>query len=265
MVENPAPAPRQPPKPAATVLVVRDAPSLEVLMVRRNAGLSFGGSAWVFPGGKVSEADFDPDWSALAPGVDGAMERALKVAAAREAFEEAGLLLAEDDAGSPAAASLCERLAGEREEVEADPALFLRLLREHRLRLSLGRFAPFAHWITPDFEPRRFDTHFFLVAAPADQKACHDGREAVDHSWVQPGDLLQKRLQGEARLMFPTRLNLEVLARSVSATAAEAAARARSVVTVEPLVIERDGMRWLRIPGEAGYGLTEERLDRVMG
>jgi hypothetical protein len=124
---------------------------------------------------------------------------------------------------------------------------------------------PFAHWITPSFEPRRFDTHFFLVAAPSDQVARHDGREAVDHVWLQPQALLERRLKGEAKLMFPTRLNLEVLAKSASAAAAEQAARAKRVVTVEPQVIDKDGGKYLRIPAEAGYSLTEERIDRVMG
>lgn len=257
--------PASPPKPAATVLIVRDAPGLEVLMVRRNAGLAFGASAWVFPGGKVADADASPAWLDLATGPADASSRALRIAAARETFEESGLLLAYDAHGQPASVELCERLARHREEVEADPALFTRLVREAGLRLALDRLTPFAHWITPAFEPRRFDTHFFLVAAPSAQVACHDGREAVDHAWITPNDVLQRRLSGEARLMFPTRLNLEVLARSTTASSAEQAARRRAVVTVEPVVIERDGARFLRIPAEAGYRLTEERLENVMG
>ncbi len=137
--------------------------------------------------------------------------------------------------------------------------------REAGLRLTLDRLIPFAHWITPTFEPRRFDTHFFLVHAPADQVVRHDGREAVDHQWVAPQDLLDRRKQGEAKLMFPTRLNLEVLARSANAASAVAAARAGKVVTVEPRVEERADGKVLIIPAEAGYGLTEERMKEVLG
>lgn len=259
------PAPETPPKPAATVLIVRDNADLEVLMVRRNAGMAFGASAWVFPGGKVADADASDDWAGLALGGADASGRSLRIAAARETFEESGLLLAYDADGRPASVELCERLSRYRAEVEADPALFARLVRESGLRLALERLVPFAHWITPAFEPRRFDTHFFLVAAPAEQVACHDGREAVDHSWVSPSGVLERRRQGEARLMFPTRLNLQVLARSATSADAEAAARSRRVVTVEPVVVERDGARFLSIPEAAGYGLTEERLDQVMG
>ena len=154
---------------------------------------------------------------------------------------------------------------GQRAGVEADPSTFITLVREAGLRLTLDRLVPFAHWITPSFEPRRFDTHFFLVRAPADQVVRHDGREAVDHEWVSPVSLLERRLTGEAKLMFPTRLNLEVLARSSSAAEAEAAARTRKVVTVEPRVEERADGKVLVIPAEAGYGLTEERMKEVMG
>lgn len=253
------------PKPAATVLIVRDAPELEVLMVRRSAGMAFGASAWVFPGGKVADADSDAAWAGLTNGDWPSYERSLRVAAAREVFEESGLLLAVDAHGHAASAALCEQLAPMRGEVEKAPETFLAMIRDNGLKLMLDRLAPYAHWITPTFEPRRFDTHFFLVTAPADQTAQHDGREAVAHVWMQPSEVLERRLRGEGKLMFPTRLNLEMLSRSSTAAAAEAATRARKVVTVEPQVIERDGAKYLRIPAEADYGLTEERIDKVMG
>ncbi len=256
------------PKPASTVVLVRDAagptPGLEVLMVRRSAGMAFGASAWVFPGGKVAASDADPAWDDLSDGSYDHYERSLRIAAAREVFEESGLLLAtrgrrELDAGDSAGFDAM------RGPVEADPSLLIKLAREAGLRLTLDRLIPFAHWITPSFEPRRFDTRFFLVHAPADQVVRHDGREAVDHEWVAPQALLERRRQGEAKLMFPTRLNLEVLARSRSAADAVAAARAQKVVTVEPRVEERADGKVLIIPAEAGYGLTEERVKNVMG
>jgi 8-oxo-dGTP pyrophosphatase MutT (NUDIX family) len=256
--------PSELPKPAATVLIVRDAPGLEVLMVRRSAGMAFGASAWVFPGGKLAAADADPAWDDLSGGNYSHEARALRIAAAREVFEESGLLLATRD-DRDLGADECASFDAMRSVVEKDPAEFLKLAREAGLRLALDRLVPFAHWITPSFEPRRFDTHFFLVRAPEGQVVKHDGREAVDHSWVAPLDLIEKRKTGEAKLMFPTRLNLQVLARSSTAAEAEAAARATTVVTVEPRVEQREHGKVLVIPAEAGYGLTEEAMREVMG
>ena len=257
------------PKPASTVVLVRDAATgtgmgLEVLMVRRSAGMAFGASAWVFPGGKVAAADSAPEWDDLSDGSYDHYARSLRIAAAREVFEESGLLLA-TRSGHELDADASAGFDAQRAAVEADPALFLSLVREAGLRLTLDRLVPFAHWITPSFEPRRFDTHFFLVRAPASQVVRHDGREAVDHEWVAPASLLERRLRGEAKLMFPTRLNLEVLGKSATAAEAEAAARARKVVTVEPQVEDRGDSKVLVIPAEAGYGLTEERIGNVMG
>jgi 8-oxo-dGTP pyrophosphatase MutT (NUDIX family) len=259
---------RDPPKPAATVLIVRDAQSpssgLEVLMVRRSAGMAFGASAWVFPGGKVAAADADPAWDALSGGNYSHEARALRIAAAREVFEESGLLLATRE-GRGVDADECASFDAMRGVVEKEPGEFLKLVREAGMYLTLDRLVPFAHWITPEFEPRRFDTHFFLVRAPEGQVVKHDGHEAVDHSWVAPLDLIEKRKTGEAKLMFPTRLNLQVLGRSANAAEAEAAALAKKVVTVEPRVEQREHGKVLVIPAEAGYGLTEETLREVMG
>lgn len=261
-------SPADVPKPASTVLLVRDviagASGVEVLMVRRSAGMAFGASAWVFPGGKVAAADADPAWDDHSEGSYDHYERSLRIAAAREVFEESGLLLATHD-GEDLTAEACTAFDGERAGVEAQPQRFIELMQQAGLRLTLDRLAPFAHWITPSFEPRRFDTHFFLVRAPSVQVARHDGREAVDHVWISPADLLQRRLRGEAKLMFPTRLNLQVLGRFANAADAEASARARTVVTVEPQVVDRADGKVLLIPAEAGYGLTEERLGNVLG
>jgi 8-oxo-dGTP pyrophosphatase MutT (NUDIX family) len=226
--------------------------------------MAFGASAWVFPGGKVAAADADPAWDDLSDGTYSHAERALRIAASREVFEESGLVLA-TRGGKPLTADDCAGLDELRTVVEADPAVFLKLVKDNGLRLSLDRLAGFAHWITPEFEPRRFDTHFFLVTAPAGQTARHDGREAVDHSWISPTAVLELRKRGEAKLMFPTRLNLQVLAQSKNAAEAEAAARAKKVVTVSPRLEQRDNGKVLVIPAEAGYGLTEESIKEVAG
>lgn len=253
------------PKPAATVLIVRDGAGLEVLMVRRSAGMAFGADAWVFPGGKVAAADRDPAWAELSDGSWDPEARSLRIAAAREAFEESGLLLATRN-GAELDGDACSAFDSLRSEVEKEPARFIALVRDAGLRLTLDRLVPFAHWITPSFEPRRYDTHFFLVRAPSSQIVRHDGREAVDHEWVAPERLLDRRRRGEAKLMFPTRLNLELLGQATSASAAEAAARVRKVVTVEPQVVDRgEAGQVLVIPAEAGYSVVEERIRNVMG
>jgi 8-oxo-dGTP pyrophosphatase MutT (NUDIX family) len=249
------------PLPAATIILVREAPNLEVLMVRRHAGLAFGASAWVFPGGKVTAEDSEPGWSALL----GAEPAPAQIAAVRETFEETGLLLARRADGSEPGLETSRDVAGLRAQVEADPGLFRRMLSERGLVPALDRIIPFAHWITPAFEKRRFDTRFFLAPAPDAQLAMHDGREAVEHVWVAPHKALAMRARGEAKLMFPTRLNLEVLAQAASVEEAEQLARRRPLVPVEPMVFERDGQRMLRIPAAAGYSVSEERIENVMG
>lgn len=253
------------PKLAATVVLVRDGAGLEVLMVRRHSGLAFAPSAWVFPGGKAAEADEDPAWAGSVTEGFTEAERALRVAAAREVFEESGLILAREAGGEMVSAEACAACEDLRERVEAAPDLFLSMVRERGWTLMLEQLIPFAHWVTPRFETRRFDAHFFLAVAPPGQVAHHDGREAVDHVWINPARLLDMRLRGEARVMFPTRLNLELLAPLASAAEAEQTARSRRVVTVESELFERDGHRWLRIPAEAGYSVTEERMDWANG
>lgn len=247
--------------PASTVILVRDAipardlPALEVLMVRRHSAMAFGADAWVFPGGKVSAADTGPDAEPDAH---------FRMAAARETFEETGLLLARRADGSPASVADCAGLQSMRARVEAEPHLFLPMLKEAGLAPALDWLRPFAHWITPSFEARRFDTRFYLAAAPPEQVALHDGREAVEHAWVSPAGILAQRAAGTARLMFPTRLNVELLAACGCVDDAEVLARGRKVVPVLPQVVERDGRRWLMIPAEAGYSVVEETLDNVM-
>lgn len=244
------------PLPASTVILVRDAPGLTVLMVRRHEAMAFGASAWVFPGGKVSGAD--------ASGPAGGPDDHYRLAAIRETFEETGLLIARRPDGSPATAGDCVALQSMRAQVEASPGLFPAMLREAGLHPALDQLTPFAHWITPPFEKRRFDTRFFLAAAPPEQVALHDGREAVDHAWLSPGDILDRRTRGEARLMFPTRLNVELLASCANVADAVGVALRRPVVPVLPVVVERDGQRMLKIPAEAGYSVVEETMENVM-
>ncbi len=249
------------PRPAATVLLVRDGSAgIEVLMVTRNVASDFASGALVFPGGRVDAADGGVDAlsrSAAIPGVD-APAMAFRVAAVRETFEEAHLLLARPR-GS-------ERLisAQELEALESDlrgrlgrEPHFADILAAGEVEVAADLLTPFAHWITPVGPPKRFDTHFFLTRAPDDQVAAHDGREAVDTIWIAPQTAIAESEAGRVTLVFATRMNLSRLARSDRLAVAIEAARASAVVTVCPELVESREGKLLRIPAAAGYGITE--------
>ena len=217
---------------AATVLLVRDGPDgLQVFMVTRHRQIEFASGALVFPGGGVDPAD-----RAFA-GED--IERISRVAAIRETYEECGVLLARPRGGGALAASAApfhERVLGE------------------ELELSLDALTLFAHWITPPILPKRFDTRFYIVAAPADQTAVHDGGEAVDSIWIEPRRALEDATRGRYALVLPTRLNLELLGQSATAAEAIAAAAARRIASIEPIAEKTATGYRLTIPADAGYG-----------
>jgi 8-oxo-dGTP pyrophosphatase MutT (NUDIX family) len=259
---------------AATVTLVRDAPEgpragqLEVLMVRRNLNSDFVGGAYVFPGGSVDLADGGAEAEAACQGRSDAEASALLgvdsgglaywVAVVRETFEEAGLLLAERPGGPPLLAGDAEeeaRFVTERAAVNAGTRRFLDLCRDERLRLGVGDIHYFAHWITPKGAPRRFDTRFFVAAAPPGQIAAHDAGETIAEIWITPDDALAGHRAGTIEIIFPTIRNLQAIGRF--ATAAElldaAAAASGAVPTIEPRVVaDGNGMR-IVLPGDEGY------------
>ena len=247
--------------PSATVMLVRDVPRFEVLMVQRHHQIEFASGALVFPGGKLEDSDRDPAWSTTLSGVQGLgdLERALRICAIREAFEESGILLV---AHGPGAADVIEaRAAAGREDVAAGRIGFRELVCELGLNLDLSALTPFARWITPPFMRKRFDTRFYLMAAPAAQIAACDGYETVDAEWIAPGEALRLAEAGERTLVFPTRLNLKLLATSTSVTEALASAASRVVRTVQPDVTEVEGRFMVSIPADVGYGaVPPERL-----
>jgi len=250
--------------PAATVLLVRDLPAFEVLMVKRHHQIDFASGALVFPGGKAEAGDSDPAWEGLVTGwsPEGGVEQALKISAIREAFEESGVLLARTPDGVPWCAE--PRAAEAREAVARGERSFLDLVQELDLRLDLGAMAVYARWITPVNMPRRFDTWFFIATAPEDQLAACDGWETVDAEWIAPAEALRMAQAGVRKIIFPTRMNLQMLAESGSADEAIAAARARTLVVVEPKVVQKAGEPYLVLPPDAGYGLVEEAFSAAM-
>jgi len=235
------------PRVAATILVVRDDP-FEVLMIARHADQDFS-SALVFPGGLVDASDADDAWLPYISDTEGlaAEARALRIAAFRETYEECGLLLARRRDGTLFDGPVPSAAADFRELVERCDVV-----------LPLQDLVHYAHWITPDIVPRRYDTHFFLAKAPAGQVACCDGKEAVDATWVQPQAALAQAASGARKIIFPTRMNLGMLAQSSDVNGALAASRARTVHTVRPRVEKRETGTFMVIPEGVGYSETEE-------
>ncbi len=254
--------------PAATILMVRDGPSgLETFMVVRHHQIDFASGALVFPGGKVD--DGDSEVRDLCDGLGDAddTQAAMMVGAIREAFEECGVLLARE-AGSDELVT-GERLASldqYRDVLHGGDLTLRAFLEEHGLRLACDRLQHFAHWITPPIVPKRFDTHFYLAAAPADHLAVHDGHESVDSVWISPAEAVAGGEDGTYTIIFPTVRNLEMLAESADVAEALAAAAARQIVTVLPWMEPRDDGTYLCIPPEAGYAVSEEKMpDRASG
>lgn len=248
--------------PAATILVLRDDPEFEVLMVQRHHQIEFASGALVFPGGKTHQGDHDPAWAEACVGWDEVEpeQRPLRIAAVREVFEEAGLLLGATRPLDPSACELSVRQAVDRGELP-----FLKVVRDLDEKVDLTALTVFARWITPPLTPKRYDTWFYVARAPADQLALCDGRETVDAVWIPPAEAVRMALSGERKVVFPTRMNLQLLAEARSAEDAIARSQARRLVTVEPKVEERAEGRVLTLPTAAGYGEVAEPLSRVMG
>jgi 8-oxo-dGTP pyrophosphatase MutT (NUDIX family) len=249
------------PVPAATVMLLRDGDDgMEVFMIVRHHKSDVHAGALVFPGGRVDPGDYEVAVdAAVFPAQNGmdAGRAALQVAAVRETFEECGVLLARarGDEALIGAARLHDIKAEHYAAMIRGQRTFGAILAAENLVLAPETMVYFANWITPERRTKRFDTHFFLAAAPPDQIALHDGYEAVDSVWISPAVALERANAGTYDLRFPTQMNLQKLGRHRLSAAAMDAARASRVVTVMTKQ-ERtgDGMRVLRIPLEADYG-----------
>jgi len=246
------------PKDAATVMLVRDDPDLEVFMLRRNHASVWIAGATVFPGGAVDDDDRHPRWTDRCTGWDDtrasrAIERetgglGFFVAAVRETFEEAGVLLARDAAGAPVDASLTH-LSEARADLNGGVQDFGGFVDDHDLALATDELHVFSHWITPPGGPRRYDTWFFLAAAPPGEYR-HDDSELIASAWVRPVDALAAADRGEMDLIFPTRRNLEALARFDRSADALEAARAADPSTGGSFVTESVEGRRIALPGD---------------
>ena len=251
------------PRPATTVLLLRpsqpgDAGSpLEVFMVVRHHQIDSFSGALVFPGGKLEEADGAPSLRARCGGADKIDDAELKfrVAGVREAFEECGVLLARKRGqraliGAADLKGIEERW---RAKLAKDEASIVDMVEAEDLEIATELMTPYAHWITPTFVPKRFDTWFFLAEAPEDQIALHDGSESTDSVWIGPQEAIEEAKAGKRTLVHATTKNLELLAEGKTVAGAISAANARKIVTVQPWVEEKDGKKFLHIPEGAGY------------
>jgi 8-oxo-dGTP pyrophosphatase MutT (NUDIX family) len=249
--ESAAPVPV---KLAATVMLVRDRAAagtgpdgVEVFMLRRTLNAAFGSGMYVFPGGKVETHD----------GED--LERAHRLAAIRECFEEAGVLLAHDPDGATVTDG--HPALDARHGVHDGSVDLLELCAEHALVPAIEQLAWVAHWITPKGEgARRFDTRFYLAPAPAGQHSVHDDNETIASMWVQPREALDRAAAGELMMMPPTVANLEFLADF--GTVAEAMATAKELPPppcILPKIVFVDGkIAGIKLPGEPGYDEIED-------
>ena len=241
--------------PAATVIVMREAESgpPELLMVERAKAMTFAGGALVFPGGRVDPGDHA--LAALLPG--DAEDNAHRIAAIRETIEEVGIAIGLDPVPVDLAAVRAALHAG---------TLFGEALDGVGAALAPEALVPFARWL-PNFAEhaaRVFDTHFYLAQAPADAEPIADGGETVRSFWASAREVLAMAERGEARIIFPTRRNLERLALFGSFADAVADAIAHPVRTITPWIEEREGTRHLCIPDDLGYPVTSQLFGEVM-
>ncbi len=239
------------PIPAATLVVVRDraAGPPELLMVERASGMAFAGGALVFPGGRIDEAD-----RRMAEAL-GAADGAARVAAIRETIEETAVAVAVDPLPS-----FEDALAMQSALVDDRP--FSELLDDAGFGLDLDALTPLARWLPNFHVTRRFDTAFFIARAPAgDWRPSVIAGECSGAFWLTAADALERERGGDARLIFPTRRNLERLALHSSFEAMRADAEAHSIEPITPWVEEKLGEKFITIPDDLGYPVTREKLD----
>jgi 8-oxo-dGTP pyrophosphatase MutT (NUDIX family) len=243
-------------RPASTILLLRDsaANEIEVFMMVRHHEIEFSSGALVFPGGSVDAGDRDiiarPELHSGGEGGDAA-ELSFKIAAIRETFEESGI--PRGSGGLVDARRAASIAAEHRVALSERKTTFLDVLADSGMVLALDALVPYARWITPEGMPKRFDTWFFLAAAPPEQLGTHDGRESTDSLWLSPREAVAGGESGRFKLPFPTTRNLIKLGKQPNVRAALDDARGKPVVAVMPVMTKLNGGRQLRIPLEAGY------------
>jgi 8-oxo-dGTP pyrophosphatase MutT (NUDIX family) len=252
-------------RPAATLVLIRDAvEELEVLLTQRHHDSRFAGGDFVFPGGKIEPDDNPEDASAWCRGLtpdsaarrlgldDPRMALAYWIGAIREAFEEVGILLAYRPDGTVASPS-GPPYEDYRRACYEDNRAFWEMVKSQRLTLATDRLVYFAHWITPEESPIRYDTRFFAAGIPPGQAAIPDDREIIGVRWLTPTAALEARQRGEISLRFPTIKNLALLAGGRRAADTLARLADRAVETIRPRLVVDGNTQRVLIPGDPGY------------
>lgn len=239
---------------AATTVVVRDGDEgIEAYLMRRQTTMKFAAGMYVFPGGGVSPSDIQRDvpWFGPAPAhwaklfsCDVDLAKGLVVAAVRETFEETGILLAGPDGDTVVSDTSGEEMAAARLALDAGEMAFADFLTDRGLVLRADLLGAWAHWITPEFEPRRYDTRFFVAALPEGQRVGTISRESDQASWVPLSRVLAAVDAGEAAMMPPTILTCREVSDHTAGTVVAASA-GRVIATVLPKVVMVDGEPFL--------------------
>lgn len=259
-----------PPRPAATVVMLRDtAQGLEVFLLRRHGASDVLGGAYVFPGGKLDAADAELDMDARLdqapqalhaalndPEIDARTAAGLYVAALRETFEESGVLFAQGPAGGAVDTARAAALLREGRS-------FGEVLAEMALRLHTRGLVPWSRWITPrvpSVSTKRFDTRFFVSAVPPGQTARHDDHEATESVWLTPRAALAQYRDRKIDLIAPQIMSLAHLARHADAHGVLAAARSQRPPVILPEAFDQDGVRTICYPGDPLHSVPERAL-----
>jgi 8-oxo-dGTP pyrophosphatase MutT (NUDIX family) len=259
---------------AATAIVLREHQGeIQVLMTRRHAGLAFMGGMWVFPGGALTTVDQEDAAQRLIVDAQSCSHKlldltgsalpqriclALAIAACRETFEETGVLLARRSDGSPCTVEQLLRLQAQRKEMAADPERFVSALSREALRLDIARLIYWAHWITPSSgASRRFDTRFFVAAAPDSHDFLADTYETTECVWMSPDQLLAAAARREMPIAQPTRYNLEDIRVSIAKHGSLAALLRneanRRVGAIMPKLVKQNDRTMIVMPWDASY------------
>jgi 8-oxo-dGTP pyrophosphatase MutT (NUDIX family) len=252
---------------AASVILARDVSGgLEILLLQRHPDSRFSPGAFAFPGGRLEPADAAPGVEAWCRGLgrtDAARQMpdvrpadqaiGFWVAALREAFEEAGILLAYGREGRFVDLATLDAVRAHRAPCRADSAVFGRLLSDFDLVLAADRVVYWAHWITPEERPIRYDTRFFVAAAGADQAPEPDGFEMVSARWIAPDDALARHRARELVLPLPTQRILASLGGHRDVGALLDAARGREVRSVRPRIVREGGGERILLPDDSGW------------
>ncbi|CAB4684499.1 unannotated protein [freshwater metagenome] len=263
-----------PVKPAATVLLVRDADAggVEVFMLRRTFNAAFASGMFVFPGGKVDDVDGVDEIAELCDGLTDAHASSLLgiangglaywVACIRECFEEAGVLLARHETTGDVVRfddeAIAKRFEVERENIHDGSVALLDLCKREGLRLTTDDIHYVSHWITPMGEKRRFDTRFFIARAPQAQEPLHDDGETIESFWISPQEAIERAHEKDLMLMPPTKANIEFLLPFKTADEVlAAAAQVGMPQTILPkLKIDSDGrVVGIAMPGDPEYAV----------